>query len=131
MQLAIIDLLGFAGGLLGSSSLIAQVVKTLSVKSAKDFSWLMLGLSWLASSLIFIYAILIHTPAIYITIFINLVCFSILLGSKYKFEQAPSLSLYLSQHEPESLESRGLIRMTVVPSPVRSHSPPVEDRDLV
>jgi uncharacterized protein with PQ loop repeat len=88
-----VDIVGYVGGSIASSSMIIQVVKSYKKHSVGDFSWMMLWLNASGCTLIVIYAFLIQKPAIYCTTLVSLSCIFMILGMKIYYECYKKLNL--------------------------------------
>ena len=88
-----VDIVGYVGGSIASSSLIIQVTKSYRKQSVSDFSWMMLWLNATGCTLIIIYAFLIQKPAIYCTTLVSLSCIFMIIGMKIYFELYKKMNL--------------------------------------
>jgi len=88
-----VDIVGYVGGSIASSSMIIQVVKSYKKQSVSDFSWIMLLLNASGCILIVIYAFMIQKPAIYSTTLVSLSCLLIIFGMKIYYEYYKKLNL--------------------------------------
>lgn len=81
-----VEIIGYVGGSVASSSMVIQVIKSYKKRSVSDFSWMMLLLNASGCILIIIYAFLIYKPAIYSTSLVSLSCLFMIIGMKFYFE---------------------------------------------
>lgn len=88
-----VEIIGYIGGSISSSSMVVQVIKSFQKRSVADFSWMMLMLNATGCSLIIIYAFLIQKPAIYCTVLVSLSCLFMILGMKLYFERYKKMNL--------------------------------------
>lgn len=88
-----VDIVGYIGGSIASSSMLIQVAKSYKKKSVGDFSWIMLWLNASGCTLIVIYAFLIQKPAIYCTTLVSLSCIFMIIGMKIYFELYKKMNL--------------------------------------
>lgn len=75
-MLEIVDIVGYAGAVTGTSFMLPQVFKTLKTKSVEDLSWGMLLLFGLNCILWMAYGFLAHTFPVLLT---NVIAFVVLL----------------------------------------------------
>lgn len=82
----IADLIGYAAGILGSSIMIPQIIKSLKTKSVRDLSFLMIFILIICSFLWMIYGIMIKSMPITLMNVVSILINSILLIIKIKYE---------------------------------------------
>ena len=82
----IADLIGYAAGILGSSIMIPQIIKSLKTKSVRDLSFLMIFILIICSFLWMIYGIMIKSMPIILMNVVAILINSILLIIKIKYE---------------------------------------------
>ena len=95
-----VEIIGYIGGSVASSSMIIQVVKSYQKRSVSDFSWIMLSLNSSGCLLMIVYAFLIQKPAIYSTALVSLCCLFIILGMKFYFECYKKMNLSTQNDKP-------------------------------
>jgi len=102
-----VDIVGYVGGSIASSSMVIQVIKSYKKHSVSDFSWMMLWLNASGCTLIIVYAFLIQKPAIYCTTLVSLSCIFMIIGMKIYFE------LYKKMNLPSELVQPSLNSISV------------------
>ena len=88
-----VEIIGYIGGSIASSSMVVQVVKSYKQRSVSNFSWAMLLLNSTGCILMIIYAFLIDKPAIYSTVLVSLLCFFIIIGMKLYYENYKKMNI--------------------------------------
>jgi len=96
----IVDVVGYVGGSIASSSMVIQLIKSYRKQSVIDFSWIMLCLNSSGCLLIVIYGFLIERPAIYITTLVSLFSFVVIIVMKIYFEHYKKMNLPPQQMQP-------------------------------
>lgn len=81
----IVNLIGYAATVIGTSLMLPQIVKTFKTKSAKDLSSFTLFLYFLNCLLWGIYGILIHAFPVVLTNSIALIISIMQIGAKLKY----------------------------------------------
>lgn len=81
-----IQIIGYIGGIVTTSSIYLQIYKTFTTKSSNDLGWFMLSTNIIGCSMICIYATLIDNKAIYIPLIFTVFGLSILIILKFIYD---------------------------------------------